>query len=137
MAGAVLLRSLVAVPLIVAGVWKYNKGVRKALNACMKQNDEISEMIKAMEAINLAYSTSMPRLEDIHARVKREWLVCGQAYSELADWLFPVPIFSRIWRWLKWKFGYRYYEDSELAQFRKLEQAAGRLSEVLALQVFT
>ncbi len=134
-AGTMVLGGIVVVPaLIVAAIFSHvsaNKKIREIEEQMLEVVKMIEQYCKAKLAIELIGS----RTEELTISLKKAQKAFIVSYKISARKIYPIPILSRIVKWLKKKFGYNYYTENDLHEIAQLGKIAKDFAAIIDTKI--
>ena len=123
-AGTMVLGGIVAIPaLIVAGVFSHlsaNKKIKELDEKMLEFYKMIDQYNKAKLAIDLISS----RTDELTISIQKAQKAFIASYKIVSRKIYPIPILSRLIKWVKKKFGHNYYTENDLMEIAQLGKIA-------------
>jgi len=123
--GTAVLGGIVALPaLLLTGIFSH-LSANKKIREIEEKMCEIIEAIDQNKAMKLAIELMGERANEITISTQKANKAFLVSYNHALKTIYPTPILSRLYKWLKKLFGHNYYSENdlqEIAQFGKIAQ---------------
>ncbi|HRR19369.1 MAG TPA: hypothetical protein P5332_10015 [Ignavibacteriales bacterium] len=131
MAGKMVLGGLFLLPAVaITALLSYNS-TNKKIQEVQEKIDEVSDYIYKVKQ-NLAYLDYLQkRSDEITVSLKKTKEVFEKEYNKIMKKLYPIPIFSRLFKSLKKLFGFNYFNEEEMKHIYQFSQIANNFAKII------
>lgn len=123
-AGAMVLGGIVAIPVLLVTIGIGYQKTKKKAEELQKVLTQLKSATSACRDFLLVIEPASHRAETIFANLASHGSVFESRLASLHRCVYPIPLVSFVWRWLRQLFTGRYFLETEIDQILGLSRAA-------------